>query len=167
MGGVGEGPAPASDRRNSPYVIDYKGRFILDAPPRSIWRTIERWDEFESWWAWLNDFSIDGPGLSDGTVLSGVVAPPVPYRMRLHVDLGRCSPPHRIEAAVHGDLEGTALLVLDPVGQRTAAEISWSIEMMQRPMRLAARFARPLLTWGHDRVVDMTVASFRKQLTRP
>jgi len=32
-------------------------------------------------------------------------------------------------------------------------------------MRLAARAAAPLLRWGHDRVVDMTVAGFRRQLS--
>ena len=36
--------------------------------------------------------------------------------------------------------------------------------MMQRPMRLASRVARPLLQWGHDRVVELTVAGFRRRL---
>jgi hypothetical protein len=35
---------------------------------------------------------------------------------------------------------------------------------MQRPMRIAARIAKPVLRWGHDRVVDATVDSFRRQL---
>jgi hypothetical protein len=38
--------------------------------------------------------------------------------------------------------------------------------MKQRPMRLAARLASPLLRWGHDRVVEATVASFRRNLGR-
>jgi hypothetical protein len=36
--------------------------------------------------------------------------------------------------------------------------------MMQRPMRVAARVAPPVLRWGHDRVVDATVAGFRRHL---
>jgi hypothetical protein len=36
--------------------------------------------------------------------------------------------------------------------------------MMQRPMRIAARVAYPLLRWGHDRVVDATVDGLRRQL---
>jgi hypothetical protein len=36
--------------------------------------------------------------------------------------------------------------------------------MMQRPMRLASRFGRPLLQWGHDRVVESTVDGFRHRL---
>ncbi len=38
--------------------------------------------------------------------------------------------------------------------------------MMQRPMRLADRVAHPLLQWGHDRVVDVTVTGFRRHLER-
>jgi hypothetical protein len=36
--------------------------------------------------------------------------------------------------------------------------------MMPRAMRVAARLGSPLLRWGHDRVVEMTVARFRSQL---
>ncbi|MDA8182818.1 MAG: hypothetical protein M0035_00035, partial [Actinomycetota bacterium] len=45
--------------------------------------------------------------------------------------------------------------------------VAWSIEMMQAPMRLADRVAHPLLCWGHDRVVDMTVAGFRRHVSHP
>jgi hypothetical protein len=69
-----------------------------------------------------------------------------------------------IHAAVHGDLEGRADLVLESDGGGTLATAAWTIEMMQLPMRVAARFTHPLLRWGHDRVVDATVASFRRQV---
>ncbi len=36
--------------------------------------------------------------------------------------------------------------------------------MMQRPMRLAALAAYPLLRWGHDLVVDATVRGFRAHM---
>ncbi len=35
---------------------------------------------------------------------------------------------------------------------------------MQRPMRIACRFGYPLLKWGHDRVVELTVSSFRRHV---
>jgi carbon monoxide dehydrogenase subunit G len=157
-------PAPGAPR--IPQVIDYRASFELDAPPERVWQAIERSEGFEHWWGWLSEFRLEGEGLVDGAVLRGVVAPPVPYRMRLSVELERCSPPSSIDAAVHGDLEGTARLLLEPEGSGTRAEVSWTIEMMQRSMRIAARVARPVLVWGHDRVVDMTVSSFRRQLAR-
>ena len=38
--------------------------------------------------------------------------------------------------------------------------------MMQRPMRMAARVAHPLLRFGHDRVVEATVAGYRRHLAQ-
>jgi carbon monoxide dehydrogenase subunit G len=148
----------------SACVIQYEGAFRLPVPPEDVWTTIERVDRYEAWWSWLSDFRLDGGGLRTGAVLSGVVVPPLPYRMRLRIDLEECERPSQIRAAVHGDLEGGALLLLDPDGGGTMARVVWTIEMMQRPMRLAARVAYPLLRWGHDRVVETTVNSFRRQL---
>ncbi len=148
----------------STSVFDYRGRFGFDVPPEAIWSTIEHAERFESWWAWLREFRLDGPGLVEGSVLSGVVSPPVPYTMRIRVVLGHCVRPEHIDATVHGDLEGEARLVLVSTDPGTVAEVSWTVEMKQRPMRLAARVGYPLLRWGHDRVVDATVSGYRRHL---
>jgi hypothetical protein len=148
----------------SACVIEYDATFAFPAPVSEVWLTILQFDRFSSWWSWLRDFSVEGDGLQRGTVLRGVVMPPLPYRMRLDVVLGECVPERSITAAVHGDLEGAATLTFDGDDVRSSAHASWTIEMMQRPMRVAARFAHPLLRWGHDRVVDATVDGFRRQL---
>ena len=148
----------------SPYVVEYKGRFSFPASPQQVWSAVEHVERFETWWGWLRDLRVEGPGLTSGSVLHGVVAPPLPYRMRLRVVLLDSVPPHGIEASVHGDLVGHARLVLEPEGDGTRVSVSWTIEMMQRPMRLAARIAAPLLRWGHDQVVAATVAGFRRHL---
>ena len=145
-------------------VIDYRGRFAFDASPEDIWDSIEHCERFETWWAWLREFRLEGPGLEAGAVLHGVVSPPVPYTMRIQVVLDRCTRPSRIDATVHGDLEGPASLVLARSDQGTLAEVSWTIEMTQRTMRLAARVAHPLMRWGHDRVIEATVSGYRRQL---
>ena len=172
--------------------MDYAGRFTFPVTPLELWSAIERIDQFERWWSWLGDLQLDGDGLRAGSVLRGTVAPPVPYRMRVAVELGRCEPGELIDAAVTGDLAGEARLRLEPAGRgtldgnplsgesarsgtgaaepvsSTVAEVTWSLEMKQLPMRVAARFAYPLLRWGHDRVVEATVAGFRRQLaSRP
>jgi len=155
----------------SSAVIDYRGTFQFFAPPQVVWDAVERTDEFERWLGWLGEFHLTGAGLRSGSVLTGIVSPPLPYHMRVRVDLEDCVRPRSIEAAVHGDLEGHASLRLSPQPTAAAGEASativsaeWTIEMMQRPMRVAARVAYPLLRWGHDRVVDATVVGFRRQL---
>jgi hypothetical protein len=148
----------------SPYVIDYAGRFAFPVQTSELWEAIGRLDQFEGWWGWLSELEVDGPGLQTGSVLRGTVAPPVPYRMRVVVELDRCVPGRLIDASVKGDLVGEAHLRLDPAPDGTMTEVAWSLEMMQLPMRLAARVAYPLLRWGHDRVVEATVRGFRAQL---
>ena len=150
--------------RRSAYVIEYDGTFTFAAPVAEVWASIGQLDRFPSWWSWLHEFCVEGSGLRRGTMLHGVVAPPIPYRMHLDVVLDECVPEQRINALVHGDLEGTALLTFDGDGGNTRARARWTIEMMQRPMRIAARVARPLLQWGHDRVVEATVDGFRRHL---
>lgn len=150
----------------SSSVIDYRGRFAFDVPPGVVWDSIEHYERFETWWPWLREFRLVGPGLEAGAVLHGVVSPPVPYTMRISVVLDRCTPPSRIDATVHGDLEGQARLLLEPSGEGTLAEVSWTIEMTQRAMRLAARVAHPLMRWGHDRVVEATVNGYRRHLAQ-
>ncbi|MHB1446249.1 MAG: SRPBCC family protein [Acidimicrobiales bacterium] len=150
----------------SPYIIDYTGSFLFPVPPEALWSAIEDMEHFEGWWGWLSEFKLDGDGLRSGSVLHGVVSPPVPYRMTVRVELEHCVQPRLIEATVHGDLEGRARLALDAEAGGTRANVSWRIEMTQRRMRLAALLTGPLLRWGHDRVVETTVRAFRRQLAR-
>jgi carbon monoxide dehydrogenase subunit G len=148
----------------APPVIAYRGQHDFATRPDVLWATLEHVERFEGWWPWLQDFRLEGDGLTAGSVLHGVVAPPLPYRMRVRVELTACVRPVTIEAVVAGDLVGVASLAMRPAGVGTAVDAAWTVEMMQAPMRLASRVAYPLLRWGHDRVVDVTVARFRRYL---
>jgi carbon monoxide dehydrogenase subunit G len=145
-------------------VITYQRDYRFDLAPDRLWDSIEEVDQFERWWPWLTEFRLEGDGLSAGSVLHGVVTPPLPYRMRLRVELVDCDRPHAIEATIGGDLIGTGRLRLRPAAEGTLAEVSWRVEMRQPAMRLASRIGRPVLQWGHDRVVEMTVAGFRRRI---
>jgi carbon monoxide dehydrogenase subunit G len=145
-------------------VIDYRGGFRFDLDPDELWDRLEEVDRFEAWWPWLTQFRLEGEGLSPGSVLHGVVTPPLPYRMRLRVELLRCERACAIDARVEGDLVGPAALRLHPEAGGTRAEVTWTVEMRQPAMRLAGRVAGPVLQWGHDRVVDATVAGFRRRI---
>jgi hypothetical protein len=148
----------------SPYVFDYDGTFTFPVPVSQLWTQLVRVDRFPSWWAWLREFWVEGGGLESGAVLHGVVVPPVPYRMRLDVVLHDCVPEQFMGAFVHGDLEGVARFAFEDDHAATVVHANWTVEVMQRSMRLAATVAHPLLRWGHDRVVDATVDGFRRHL---
>ncbi len=145
-------------------MIVYRREYRFDVPPDQLWEQIEQVDQFERWWPWLTHFRLDGKGLTEGSVLHGVVAPPLPYRMCIAVELVDCARPSAIDATIDGDLTGDAQLRLLAESKGTVAEVAWTVEMQQPAMRLASRFGRPLLQWGHDRVVETTVAGFRRRL---
>lgn len=148
----------------SPYVVEYAATFTFAATPAQVWAVLERFETLAVTWPWLRELRVDGTGLQQGTIVSGVVAPPLPYQMRLDVVLDDCAPAECISASVHGDLEGSAHIAFDTDGSETRADARWTIEMMQPGMRLAARFAPRLLRWGHDRVVANTVNGLRRHL---
>ena len=145
-------------------VIDYRREYEFALTPAALWERMEHLDQFERWWPWLQEYRLEGKGLVPGSVLHGVVVPPLPYRMRIRVELTRCEPPEAIDAIIGGDLKGDAHLRIRADGTRSRVEVAWTVEMMQRPMRLASRFGRPLLQWGHDLVVETTVNGFRRRL---
>jgi uncharacterized protein YndB with AHSA1/START domain len=145
-------------------VIDFHRSYRFPVPPATVWSFMEDVDRFPTWWGWLGQFRVEGGGLEPGSVLEGTVTPPLPYRMHVRVTLDRCHPPEQIDATVEGDLTGHALLRLVPADIGSEVAVAWTIEMRQRAMRAVARFAHPLLRWGHDRVVESTVAGFRQHL---
>ncbi len=146
-------------------VIDYRGEFDFDVTPGELWSSIEETERFERWWPWLQEFSLEGGRLKSGAVMHGVVAPPLRYKMRVDVELVACRRATAIDAVLRRDLEGNASLRVRRRGSTgCTVEAAWSVEMMQAPMRIADRFAHPLLMWGHDRVVESTVRGFRRHL---
>jgi hypothetical protein len=99
-----------------------------------------------------------------GSTLHGVVVPPLPYRLRLHIEFVSCVRPTRVDAMVSGDLVGDAHLRLKREGSDTEITATWTLEMMQPAMRFAARVMPGVMRWGHDRVVDATAEALGKHL---
>jgi hypothetical protein len=133
--------------------IRYAGEFWFPVPVEDFWRTIEDFDSYQVWWTWLRDFRTDTAGLVDGNVLHGTVVPPLPYRFRLEVRLHSCERLSVTKATLAGDLAGDATMHFDEVQGGTRVRVEWTLVMASTPMRVAARVARPLVLWGHDRVV--------------
>src|SRR6185437_13413344 len=117
--------SPSVDRVARRPTVTHRGKYAFACPPEQLWRAMEEADQFESWWSWLSEFRLDGGVLVPGEVLRGVVAPPLPYRMRIRVELTECEPFRRILAAVSGDLEGEARLELRGSDVGSSVDVSW------------------------------------------
>ena len=144
--------------------VRYAGEFWFPVPVEDFWRMIEDFDRYPEWWPWLRDFRTDTAGLVDGNVLRGTIVPPVPYRLHLQVRLYSCVRLSVTKATLGGDLGGQASMFFDEVHGATRVRVEWTLQMASAPMRLAARVARPLVLWGHDRVVEMAVAGITRRL---
>ncbi|MGZ4592222.1 MAG: SRPBCC family protein [Actinomycetes bacterium] len=146
-------------------LVRFAATYWFPVAPEQMWDILKHFDRYPGWWAWLHDLNVvpDGTGLVDGTRLSGVVVPPVPYRLSLRVTLDRCVRPARVEATIDGDVRGRAVLQLAAAGGGTLVTAAWTLRPASTALRVAARVAGPLARWGHNQVVAMAVAGFRRR----
>ncbi len=146
------------------FDISYAGSFRFPVAPEELWTLVEDPGHFEQWWGWLHEVECSDPRIVSGSVLTGVIDPPVPFAMWTQVVIDEYERLRHITASVTGDIKGAAHLDTSAAAGGTQVEIGWDVEMMQRRMRMAALVARPLLQWGHDRVVEAAVRGFSRRL---
>lgn len=146
------------------FDISFDGSFHFPVAPGELWALIEDPRNFGHWWSWLHNVECTDRRIVAGSVLTGVVDPPVPFTMWAEVVIDECERLRHISASVSGDIKGAARLDTSAAPGGTQVEIGWAVEMMQRRMRVAALVARPLLQWGHDRVVEAAVSGFSRRL---
>lgn len=118
-----------------------------------LWDILATTDDYRCWWPWLRRFDAE-EGLVVGARWTCVVAPPLPYTVKFHLDIQDVEPGCRVEACVSGDLSGTARLTID--GSKTASTVRLVSQL--RPtnvvMRAFATVARPAVEFGHGWILD-------------
>ena len=143
-----------------PQAFDYDRRFEFAVSPETFWETISRTESYPAWWTWLREFESDG--LRDGAHTECVIRAPLPYALRVTVDVERAVPPERVETRVSGDLDGPARLEITPTPMGCAARLVWSLELREPWLARLARVTRPVLTWAHDRIISSGVRQFER-----
>jgi Polyketide cyclase / dehydrase and lipid transport len=139
----------------------YDRRFDFDVAPAGLWDALGRTDEYPSWWSWLRD--LEGGELREGAVAHCVVQAPLPYALRFDVEVQRVVPERRVETMVCGDLDGPALLEIEPRGAGCTARLEWSLELRDRLLRPLSSLARPAMVWAHDRVIEVGLREFERR----
>jgi hypothetical protein len=141
-------------------AFDYDRRFEFAVSPEAFWQTVSRTDSYPDWWTWLRDFESDG--LHTGSRTECVIRAPLPYALRVTIDVERAIRPARVESRVSGDLDGPARLEISPTASGCAARLVWSLELREPWLARLARFTRPVLTWAHDRIITSGVREFER-----
>jgi len=156
-------------------VFSFEQRWRFAPAPEEIWAILARTHEYQRWWGWLRSF--DAPPLAVGSVAHCVIGPPLPYALRLTIEVVELDPGRRVCTRVGGDLEGTAQMSIAPDASAptarpgsgvpgSAVSLSWEVAL-RRPLLVAlARIARPVLEWGHDWVVATGARQFEARALR-
>ena len=141
-------------------AFEYDQSFEFAVSPERFWATVSRTERYPDWWTWLREFESDG--LHDGARTACVIQAPLPYALRVAIEVERAVPPERIETRVTGDLDGPARLEIAPTSSGCAARLVWSLELRVPWLARIVRPTRPVLTWAHDRVISRGVRQFER-----
>src|SRR3954463_15219531 len=144
-----------------PSPFHFARTWELDVPPDRFWATISRTDEYRTWWPWLREFDADG--FREGARWRAVIQSPLPYVLRVQLELEEVVECERLAARASGDIEGRATLDLAPAGTGSAIDIEWDMRPRSRAMQMGAVLARPLLRWSHEWVLARGLDQFRRR----
>ncbi len=144
----------------APFMFDSTWHF--DVAPERLWAQLSSTDQFTEWWTWLVEFDA-ADGLRAGTTANAVIRAPLPYVLRLSIDVERVVERELVETYVRGDLDGVATLVITPTDEGCAARLNWELHIVNGMLRTASILGRPLMSWAHDRVVATGVDQFRRR----
>ena len=148
----------------SPYVFEYDRSFGFDVERATMWDALHRTERYETWWEWMRDLNVHGRPLSPGTRFSFAVVAPIPFSMRLTVEVTDVVPERSVSASIHGDLSGIATMRFEDAPEGCRAHISWRVELRQKAMRAAALVAHPVLAWGQEWAVGAALRGFNRDL---
>jgi hypothetical protein len=134
---------------------------VFAVGPDEFFDTVTRTDEFTDWWSWLRRCDIEG--VYPGARAACLIQAPLPYALRLTIEVEQVVRGALIATHVTGDLRGPARLELEPHADGCRARLVWSLELCDPMLRSLSYVARPAMAWAHDRVVAAGVAEFERR----
>jgi uncharacterized protein YndB with AHSA1/START domain len=140
---------------------DRSYRFAAD--PEELWDRIAAVEDFSTWWPWLRRF--DGRALAPGDRWRCTVQPPLPYSLSFTIAIREVEPARRVAATISGEVQGTAELTIEPHDEGgCTARLQSRLAPQSRFLQGIALVARPVVSLGHDWVLDTGARQFRQQL---
>lgn len=139
---------------------DRSYRFAVS--PATLWDEVADVQQFPQWWPWLHRF--DARAMERGDVWSCTVQPPLPYSLSFDITIDEVTPRERITARVSGEITGAAQLTIIPDGDGCTARLTSQLAPASRFLQTVALVARPVVSLGHDWVLDTGARQFRRHL---
>jgi uncharacterized protein YndB with AHSA1/START domain len=136
--------------------------YRFELAPADLWSAIEEVDAFPRWWPWLKRFEAEA--LEAGDVWRCTVQPPLPYTLSFDITIDELVPHDRVAASISGEISGTAELTVAPTDEGCTARLTSRLAPSSRFLQGVALVARPVVTLGHDWVLDTGARQFRRHL---
>ena len=133
-------------------------RYPLEDPPDAVWRALESVEDYQRWWPWLRRF--DARALSSGERWAARIRVPMPWSLRFQLELGDVRPPIGVDAAIAGDIEGTATVTVEPSGTGSTIRLQSALAPRHRLLRAVNRAVPGVSRRLHDHVVDKAFEQF-------
>jgi carbon monoxide dehydrogenase subunit G len=137
-------------------------RFEFAVPAAALWDRLTRIDDFPAWWPWLR--SIEGDGFVTGGRTHVAVTAPVPWVLRLALEVTDLDHGASIAVDVSGDLTGTASLAVEATPTGASARLRWTVTPSSPTLRVAARATQPLVVFGQNWVVNAGLRQARSAI---
>lgn len=163
-------PLPESFGRRAVPVVGQAGavrivsdrRYWFDVDCQTLWTALADIERYPRVWPWLHHF--DARGLTVDDIWTCVVRPPLPYSVRLDIRLDEVVGPRHVSATIDGDVTGPARLDLRATAGGSAIRLQSALAPKSRRHDVMATLMRPVVTRGHDWVLDTGAAQFARGL---
>ncbi len=141
-------------------MIETDRCIVFANPPAEVWEAMTHTGAYTQWWPWLR--SLDAAGLVTGDVWSCHVQPPLPYSLHFTITIGEVVAERSVQTTIEGDITGTARVDLSAgEGWTTVVHVVSDLAPAAGALRTFAAMARPMVTWGHEWVIDRGIRQFR------
>jgi uncharacterized protein YndB with AHSA1/START domain len=135
--------------------------YPLDDPPAVVWQALEQVDGYQRWWPWLRRF--DAKALSDGARWVARIRVPVPWSLRIELELHGVRAPTTVGASVAGDVEGTAVVTVEPAGTGSVIRVRSELAPRHRLLRALNQLVPSVSRRMHDHVIDTAFQQFAER----
>lgn len=127
------------------------------APIEKIWKEIEDWESWPTWWQDWRKNAIRGPESMAqlGSVVDCALRGSLPYTLRFSVEITALEPPNLSEYDSSGDLAGSGKWVLEAQNDGTVVTCYWDVGTTNPVFNLLGKlpFVRAMMEKNHNEVM--------------
>lgn len=135
-------------RPGRPYL--FVDEWDVEAPPEAVFAAISNARSYPQWWRPVYiEVEADGPVEIGKTSIQHFKGR-LPYHLRTRSTITALDPGRSLTVEVEGDLRGSGVWTLTPVGEGTHVRFDWQVHADRKLLRILTPILRPALRANHN-----------------